>query len=182
MNLYIRVLIVFLRSCFSVRIPDILSPTRLRLRVLPNDLDFNMHMNNGRYLSVMDLGRLNLIMRAGLLGQMVRRGAGPVLAAMQMRYRLPLGPFQIFDLETRVLCWDEKWVYMEQRFMIAGGPKAGAIAAIGLVKGGFFDSRSGKMIPTGDLLALMRTNPQSPEFPSYVREWIAAEEALRTGA
>jgi len=29
----------------------------LRLRVLPNDLDFNGHVNNGRYFTLADLGR-----------------------------------------------------------------------------------------------------------------------------
>ena len=31
------------------------------MRVWPNDLDTNAHMNNGRYLTLMDLGRFDLM-------------------------------------------------------------------------------------------------------------------------
>ena len=33
----------------------ILEEDRLRMHVLPNDIDINMHMNNARYLNLMDL-------------------------------------------------------------------------------------------------------------------------------
>ncbi len=35
----------------------ILETSVLRFRVWPNDLDFNFHLNNGRYLTLMDIGR-----------------------------------------------------------------------------------------------------------------------------
>ncbi len=57
-------------------------------------------MNNGRYLTVMDLGRLNLILRTGLWRVVMKKKLAPVLASAQIRYRLPLKPFQLFDLET----------------------------------------------------------------------------------
>ncbi|MDB5490660.1 MAG: Mesenchymal stem cell protein, partial [Micavibrio sp.] len=60
MNLYLRVLIVIFRALFGQPMTDVTTPQRIRLRVYPNDLDSNLHMNNGRYLTVMDLGRLNL--------------------------------------------------------------------------------------------------------------------------
>ena len=34
--------------------------------VWPNDLDVNVHMNNGRFLSIMDLGRFDLSFRTDL--------------------------------------------------------------------------------------------------------------------
>ena len=34
---------------------DLLATTRVCLRVWPNDLDFNVHVNNGRYLALAEL-------------------------------------------------------------------------------------------------------------------------------
>ncbi|HAJ90090.1 MAG TPA: Mesenchymal stem cell protein DSCD75, partial [Rhodospirillaceae bacterium] len=54
MNLLLRVLYVFISAFFKPKIADICAPSYLKLVVCPNDLDFNMHMNNGRYLTIMD--------------------------------------------------------------------------------------------------------------------------------
>ena len=55
--------------------------SRLTFRVLPNDLDLNLHMNNGRYLTFMDLGRVHLLAQNGLLAHIRRACWMPVLAA-----------------------------------------------------------------------------------------------------
>ncbi|MDY0029431.1 MAG: thioesterase family protein [Pseudobdellovibrionaceae bacterium] len=174
MNLLFRVLFVWLSSYFKPRINDILSPADLTLRVLPNDLDFNMHMNNGRYLTMMDLGRLDLILRSGLLKMMLREKSVPILAASTMRYRLSLDPFQKYTLRTQILCWDEKWVYIEQRFL-----KDEDVAAIGLVKGCFLNQKSKKTIPTSELLHHIGYNGHSPATPQHVVDWKISENTLR---
>ena len=181
MNLYWRLLLVIWQAWRQKpdADTDLTRAMRVRLRVYPNDLDFNGHMNNGRYLTIMDLGRLHLVFRTGLMGVVQREKLAPALAAVQMRYRMQLLPFQPFDLETRVLCWDEKWVYMEQRFLYVKGPKTGAVAAIGIVKGAFYDRRTKTTMPTSELLGRIGSTQQSPEFPSYVKEWVESEEALR---
>ena len=179
MNLYWRLLLTVWQALTGPKTQDLTAPGRLRLRVYPNDLDFNGHMNNGRFLSVMDLGRLHLVMRSGLLRLVIRQKLAPTLAAAQIRYRMQLNPFQPFDLETRVLCWDEKWIYMEQRFLFVNGPKKGAVAAIGLVKGAFYDNSTKTTMPTPGLLAALGWTQDSPPFPGYLKDWIAAEESLR---
>jgi acyl-CoA thioesterase FadM len=179
MNLYWRLLLTFVQFFMHRPTADPLTPARIRLRVYPNDLDSNGHMNNGRYLKLMDLGRLHLILRVGLLRVVLRRGLAPTLAAVQVRYRMQLLPFQPFDLETRILCWDEKWVYMEQRFIFVRGPKAGEVAAIALVKGGFYDRTTKTTMPTAEILSLMRYAGPTPPIPAYVADWIRAEDSLR---
>ena len=181
MNLYWRLLLVIWQALREKPDTDndLTRPMRLRLRVYPNDLDFNGHMNNGRYLTLMDLGRLHLVFRTGLMGIVQRERLAPTLAAAQMRYRMQLLPFQPFDLESRVLCWDDKWVYMEQRFLYVKGPKAGAVAAIGLVKGAFYDRRTKTTMPTSDLLAKIGQTRESPPFPDYLKDWIVSEGSLR---
>lgn len=179
MHLYFRVLIVLISALRSKIVKGIFDPSVLRLRVLPNDLDFNGHMNNGRYLTVMDLGRFDLILRNGLLKFMLSHKSVPILGAAKIRYRLPLMPFQKFDLETRVLCWDERWVFMEQRFVIVDGPKKGAIAAIAMVKGSFFDKRKKTLMPTTEPLGALGWTEASPPMPDHIRKWQDAEDALK---
>jgi acyl-CoA thioesterase FadM len=138
-----------------------------------------MHMNNGRYLTIMDLGRLDLVIRTGLMNLMVKRSCVPVLAAATIRYRLPLAPFQAYTLETQVMCWDNKWVYMEQRFVIRKGAKAGAVAAVALLKGNFWDRRKSETVPTGTLLTLLGIGELSPPMPDHIARWLESEDALK---
>lgn len=179
MNLLFRVLYVFLSSFFRPKVTDILSPAFLKLCVLPNDLDFNMHMNNGRYLTVMDLGRLDLILRSGLLKIMLRQKSVPILASCKIRYRLSLDPFQTYTLQTQILGWDEKWFFIEQRFLMGSGPKQGEVAAIGLLKGCFFDSKNKTTVPSADVLNAIGHPHPSPLLPPHITDWQKAEDTLK---
>jgi acyl-CoA thioesterase FadM len=179
MNLLFRMIKVFISSFFRAKLPTIFSASELYFRVWPNDLDTNLHMNNGRYLTIMDLGRFDLVLRNGLFKFMRLHNSVPVLAAATARFRLSLEPFQRYKLESRVVCWDEKWVYMEQRFIMCGGDKDGVVAAIGIVKGGFLNRRKKEMVPTEDILKELNFTDKSPQFPPHIKSWAKAEDKLR---
>ena len=179
MNLYLRLFYMLIATFFKPKVADELDETRLRFSVWPNDLDLNGHMNNGRYLTIMDIGRMDFVLRLKLAGYVIRNGYIPVLSSVTMRYRLPLLPLQKYTLSTRILCWDDKWVFMEHRFIIRGGNKDGAIAAIGLVKGSFFSKKIRGTIPTGDIMAAIGLSEPSPPIPGYLQKWQESEEALR---
>lgn len=179
MNLLLRVIYVFIASFFKPKIGDILAPSLVNLRVLPNDLDFNLHMNNGRYLTMMDLGRLDLILRTGLFKIMVQQKSVPILASASIRYRLSLDPFQKYSIQTQILGWDEKWFFIEQRFLMGSGPKQGEVAAIGLVKGCFLNSQTKTTVPSHDVLNAISYNTPSPTLPQHVIDWLRAEETLK---
>ncbi len=179
MHLYLRVLWVFISSFFKPKIESILETSVLKFKVLPNDLDFNMHMNNGRYLTIMDLGRFDLVLRAGLIKVMFKQKSVPILGSATIRYRLPLMPFQSYELRTRIVSWDDKWAYLEQRFVIASGPKKDAVAAIALVKGSFFDQKHKKTVPTSEVLKLANRHMDAPAMPEHIIEWQRSEDFLR---
>ena len=179
MNLYLRLLYMLVVSFLKPKVAHALDSTSLNFCVLPNDLDLNGHMNNGRYLTIMDIGRMDFVLRLRLAGYVIRNGYIPVLSSATMRYRLPLLPFQKYSLTTRILCWDDKWVFMEHRFIIKGGKKDGAVAAIGLVKGSFFSKKTRGTIPTGDIMAAIGLDEKSPPIPTYLQKWQESEEALR---
>src|SRR5512134_3012676 len=106
MNLFVRLLLVLLRT--RRYRPGAFPPfgeARLGWRVLPNDLDLNLHMNNARYLSLMDLGRVDLLGRHGLLRLAFRSRWIPVLGAVSIRYARPLRLWQRYELCTRIIGW-----------------------------------------------------------------------------
>jgi acyl-CoA thioesterase FadM len=115
MNLWLRLLLLHLSLPRRSRV-DLLDDVVLDLRVWPTDLDIQRHMNNGRYLSVMDLGRYALMARTGLLDVAGKHRWMPLVRGIEIDYFKPLMPWQRYRLHTRLAGWDEKWLYLEQRF------------------------------------------------------------------
>lgn len=171
MNLYFRLIKIVFAAIFGRPI-EALGESSITLSVWPNDLDFNLHMNNGRYLTLMDLGRFDLMIRGGMLRTVLRRGWMPVLAAATIRFRRSLDPFQRFRLRTRVLGWDARNVIMEQVFETLDGH----IAARAVVRGVF--RRKGGTVPTEEIAQAAGWSTQSPELPARVTAWLAAEDQL----
>jgi acyl-CoA thioesterase FadM len=180
MNLWLRLLWLLLTSPFKARLQLPEGVSRLEMRVMPNDLDTNVHMNNGRFFTLMDLGRMDLLFRGGATWTIIRRRMwAPVLGAVQMRFRLPLDLWQKFTLETRLLCWDAQWFYIEQRFIIGSGPRKGAVAAIGLLRGGFYDGRNKRVLQIEEMMTTLRLSIQSPAEPDFVTIFKQSEDSMK---
>jgi acyl-CoA thioesterase FadM len=73
---------------------DLLATTRVYLRVWPNDLDFNIHVNNGRYLALADIGRMHWFVRTGVLGVTRQQKAFPVIGDAIAKFRHDLKVFR----------------------------------------------------------------------------------------
>lgn len=170
MNLIFRVLAVLWGALRGPR-RNPLDPSVLSFRVLPNDLDPNWHMNNGRYLTIMDLGRLDLTIHSGLMRAVIRNRWMPVLGGATIRYQRPLQPFQRYSLTTRILGWDEKWVYMEQLFD-SDGKRAATALVKALIRG------KDRSIPTAEVMHEVGIDLPSPQLPDHLKGWIAADEGL----
>lgn len=116
MSLVFRMLYVLFISFFRERLAPGAAESRLTLRTLPNDLDINLHMNNGRYLTICDLNRVDLFIRSGLATLMFKRGWMPIIAEHTMQYKKPLKLFERFEVRTAITHWDEKFFYMTHTF------------------------------------------------------------------
>lgn len=163
---------VFAAAALGGRLPP-LGESVLRMRVWPGDLDVNLHMNNGRYLTLMDLGRFDLVIRLGALPVVRRRRWGPLVASLAIRYRRSLGPFARFELRTRAIGWDDQWFFLEQRFV-----QGGETAALAVVKA-LFVGPEGR-VPPAELIAAVTGSPiPSPAIPDAVRRWEEAEHELQ---
>jgi acyl-CoA thioesterase FadM len=135
--------------------------------VLPWDLDYNLHLNNSRYLAYMDYGRIRLLARLGLLRRFFRRGNSARVGSVDITYRRSLNFAARFTLDSRIACWDEKWIYMEQTFTGAQG-----LAAHAWVKT-LFRNRQGNVAPQ-ELVDSLAPGTQSPPLPPRLLQWNAA--------
>ena len=170
MNLIFRLVRVLILGLFGPRI-DPLGRSIVAFRVWPNDLDINIHMNNGRYLTIMDLGRLDLILRSGFGRIMLKRRWSAVLGSVTIRYRRPLAPFQRYQIVTRILGWDEKWVFIEQQFVVDGQACAIAYSKAIVIDGA-------RALPMTEMLAAIDYGFPSPPLPDGIRSWLDAERDL----
>jgi acyl-CoA thioesterase FadM len=144
----------------------LLDEGRLRLRVWPNDCDLNFHLNDGRYVSLGGLGRVDLLARTRLLQIGRKRGGFPVVGRALIRYRRSLLPFERFTLITRVRAWDAKWCYIEHLFE----RRDGSIGARLLIRA-CLRTKSGP-VPTAELLAALgEADLVSPPLPPEMAKW-----------
>jgi acyl-CoA thioesterase FadM len=171
MNLVFRMIRVLLMARWRARI-GVLDETSLDFRVWPTDVDVLMHMNNGRYLTLMDLGRADAIIRNGV-GRILRnRSWYPVVASETIRFRESLPLFARFELRTRTLGWDDKSFYLRQLFL-----RHGRVVAVAAVRVRFL-RRSGGTLSAREVAAAVAPGVASPVLPEYIAAWDEAESGL----
>jgi len=116
MNLYLRLLWVI----FKAYRRDVITPEHLQNEintiVMPNDLDLNLHVNNGRYMTICDFNRVDLFVRSGLAKLMVKNGWAPIVAHHTMTYIKPLAVFDKVKVTMEITHWDEKYFYSNHAF------------------------------------------------------------------
>ena len=138
---------------------------RTSFRVQPTDLDVLKHMNNGVYLSIADIGRFDLLVRNGVWGIFKQRGWYPVVASETISFRKSLELWQPFVVESRILGFDEKAVYVEQRFTVDG-----EIYTQAYIRGRFL-KRGGGVVSIAELLDAVGPAPTEVTVPGWLREW-----------
>lgn len=169
MTLYLRLFRVMLLAYFGRRLSS-WATSKVTFHVHPMDLDVYGHMNNARYLALMDIGRMDLMIRAKLLPQLKKEGWFVVVASQTITYKRELKLGQRFRLHTRLLGVDDRYMYLVQEFWT--GQK---IAARAVVKGRMVDS--GKVSGTRGLidpdqfLSHLGTPPADQELPAWVTDW-----------
>ena len=174
MNLIFRLVWTWLARSWRTPVPPF-GPCVTPFRVLPTDLDVLMHVNNGVYLSMMDVGRVDLMYRAGLMPKLAAKRWYPVVVAETIQFRRSLQPFEMFTIETRLLGWDEKALLLEQKFIRNGEEVAAAfVRSRFLVRGG------GSVLPS-ELALLAGESPVSPALPDVLARWNADQANTRPG-
>jgi acyl-CoA thioesterase FadM len=171
MNLYLRLLWALLRATRASRIEPGAWIER-SLRVLPNDLDINGHMNNGRYLTMVDLMLIEYFIRTGFAQAIVKAGWRPMSGGAFITYRKGLMPFQRYRLRFALAGADATWNYMRFEFLRADGElcAAGYMKGAAVGKGGLVSNEK-SYARTGRVFV-------ADALPLPVQHWLAAESAV----
>ncbi len=154
----------------------------VRFHVLPTDLDTSLHMNNGRYLTLMDLGRLDVMVASGLWSAVLRHKWTPIASGILIRFRREMRLGQKFRIESRILCWEDATVVMEQIFVIEGGRHDGQIAARALFKGGLYDRATRRFVAIARLMSEIGVTAESPSPSAEIEAFLHADDQLRQSA
>jgi len=182
-NLWLRLLHLILSTVWRPRLDPVDGASTLRFRVWPHDLDTSLHMNNGRYWTLMDLGRADVMLRSGLWRAILRQGWVPVVSAAKIRFRRELRLFQRFRLETRIVAWTDSHVVMEHRIVARARDGSDILSAIALVRAGVYDRKGRAYVPIARMFGeIGRAEAVPPAMPPEVEAFLAAEEALKQAA
>lgn len=165
MNLYIRLIFIRIAWWFRLSPAPIWGPVTTKLRVLPNDLDIYRHMNNGRYLTVMDIGRSQLIHASGMAKKLKQLGWYPIVAGQTISYRKSLLLWQKYEIETKIIGLDARWCYVSQVFTADQKETTRAIVRIKFLK------RSGGSVSNEELVEELGELPIDRVVPEWMTEW-----------
>jgi hypothetical protein len=94
------------------------------------ECDFNIHKSNSTYFSDLDVSRthlISLLCSPGIPDYQRRRKSGEAegplligLGGVACFFLNEIKPYEGYELWTRVLCWDKKWVYTVTHFVKKG--------------------------------------------------------------
>ena len=135
----------------------------------PWDLDIFGELNNGRALTIYDLGRIPWSARIGLTRTLREQCWQVAVAGASVRYRRRVRAFDRILMRTRALGWDARFFYVEQSMRLPSGEVASHV----LIRSAVTD-RSGIVAPARVLAAMGQDLP-SPDLPPWVRAWAEAE-------
>jgi len=141
----------------------------LKMRVFSGDIDFYPELNNGRHLTLMDMGRMELAQRTGLLRVVHKQKWGFAVSGASVRYRHRLKAFQSFRLHTRVVAIDGRWFYFHQNTIRKGKMHSSALVRAGIT------SKQG-LVPVKKVLEALGMADWDPGMPAWVKAWSEAEE------
>ncbi|TMS09657.1 Protein THEM6 [Larimichthys crocea] len=171
---FLQAAVVILRAWFQPPIRDITAEQTLTGRVTPNDIDM-CHMNNARYLRECDFARFSLYMRNGVFKALRALKATMLVGATTIRYRRALFLGEAYELRSRIVTWDDKAFFLEQRFV---STKDGLVCAVMYCKQSIIRSSPDKIMQH-----LCKRKVECPEFPEDLQHWVnfisASSQALR---
>lgn len=143
-----------------------------QFRVGLMDIDFNMHINNARYMVFMERARWDHPVQTGTWDLMFKEKLNFIVAGIEMGYIREIRLGKKFEVESRYLGWDEKYLYLEQRFIADG-----KIHAYGMVKAVFL--QKGKMATPENVAKILGITHAPDALPEHMELWKRLSSAKR---
>ena len=127
-----------------------------------------LEMNNGRVLTLYDIGRFHLAIRSGLARVLKTNRWGLVVAGCSVRYRKRIRAFDKVTMRTQVISYDERWVYLTQSMWVKGEPASSILIRTGI-------TAKGRTITTDKVVQAMNAEDWKPEPSPWLESWVASE-------
>ncbi|KAH7190666.1 capsule polysaccharide biosynthesis protein [Fusarium oxysporum] len=125
-----------------------------------SECDFNLHKSYSTYFTDLDVARSHL---SGILFAPIFVGNTPlercnlVVGAVSCVFRKEIKPNQPYELSTKVVSWDEKWIYMVTHFVSLGTARPQGYMSEA------FQRRI--TVPPGDVLKACGFHPERAQEP-----------------
>lgn len=127
--------------------PDkLFDPVKTETHVTLLEVDYNIHKSNSTYFADLDISRTHLVghllakgihalnsnAKTGIVAdpsdpsRPARGKFNVVLGSVQCSFKRELAPYERYEMWSRILCWDRKWLYVVTHFVKKGAVKPGS--------------------------------------------------------
>ena len=165
---FLRLVLTLLRAELSKTI-TINSVCKTTFRCMPWDVDMFLEMNNGRILTLYDLGRFDLTTRTGLLKNLIKKKWAVVVAGGSVRYRQRIRMFDKVTIHTQISGFEGRWIYIIQSMWIKGEPTSSVLFRTGVTS-------KGKAVSVDEVLKEIGILNWKPKLPDWAESWINNEK------
>lgn len=158
-----RLLFISITARFRKKIkPEEMSEISFYCR--PWDLDMFLEMNNGRILTLFDIGRFDLSIRTGFAKTLMDNRWGLAVAGSSTQYRKRMRLFNKVTMRTQIIGIDEKWIYVSQSMYVKNKPTATTILRTCV-------TNSEGVVPTRLILDKMHLEKFNNQLPEWASTW-----------
>ncbi|TDZ72017.1 Efflux pump apf11 [Colletotrichum trifolii] len=111
------------KNYFERKPGSVFKPVVTPSRVALLETDYNLHKSNSTYFSDLDVARTDLLaaLRAQAIGgglyKEYKNGVMVLLAGTSCTFKKEIKPGVAFDMHSRILAWDRKWLYVVTHFV-----------------------------------------------------------------
>ena len=146
-----------------------LDSSSIEFRCRPWDLYMYNEMNNGRVMTLYDLGRFDLSYRNRFAKVLMKNRWATVVAGSSVRYRKRIHIWDKITMHSRCVGFDDKWIYMVQSMWVKDQACSSVLIRAGVT------GRDGLVSPQTVIAEMGEEISQTP-MPTWVNEWIASEQ------
>ena len=171
MSLIIRLVVELIKTNISNR-TCVNEEVIAQFWVLPTDLDFNGHMTNNRYHTIMDYATVKLLGSHGILSAMFKNRWRPIVGCSLISHRRSLKILNRYQVRSKIIYCDNHWSYLSHIIEYNGKVIAAANRKYALV------NRCGLISTDKIFRAISEDYSNRPSSKQLIQSWVDAEKTV----
>ena len=132
------------------------------------DIDPYCEINNGRYHILGDIGRFDHGFRTGFFKKAIKYNLSFMVAGSIAKYRFRIKYGEKFQMSTKIIYTDQKWVYYLTNFFQGDQLKSSVLTRTGTIKGG-------RLLGPAEASKFFGHQVPEYELPDWVALWIESD-------